>query len=491
MSLPQYDQYKASGVEWLGEIPAHWKIERLKRSILSCRNGIWGEESKGDENDVPCVRVADFNRQTLSVVLDEPTIRNVSEKERVGRILNQGDLLLEKSGGGELQPVGCVVLYDDPRPAICSNFIARMQLTEGMNPSYWRYVHAAAYSIRLTTASINQTSGIQNLDQHGYFDERAAFPPPEEQTAIAAFLDRETAKIDALVAEQRRLIELLKEKRQAVISHAVTKGLNPNAPMKDSGIEWLGEIPAHWGRTIKLLELAKKQPNTFVNGPFGSDLLTSELTQEGIPVIYIRDLKLHGYQRVSEVCVTQEKAKQLQFCNVLPNDVLLAKVGDPPGLTVVYPESEPEGIVTQDVIRIRVEQSIVSPEYLAYLLNSDFGRVLIDNISVESTRTRIGLGDLKSVKVVLPPPPEQRQITAYLDEKVQLLFDLQLQAEQAISLLQERRTALISAAVTGKIDVRGQGSAGPDLRITLAPGGTMEGYPLDEPPMASAREVSR
>ena len=112
--------------------------------------------------------------------------------------------------------------------------------------SYWRYLHCAAYSTRITIRSINQTSGIQNLDQQRYFDETAPFPPYAEQTAIAAFVDRETAKIDRLVAEQERLIALLKEKRQAVVSHAVTKGLDPNAPMKDSGVEWLGAVPAHW-----------------------------------------------------------------------------------------------------------------------------------------------------------------------------------------------------------------------------------------------------
>lgn len=110
-----------------------------------------------------------------------------------------------------------------------------MRLKPAMSSKFWCYVHAAAYSIRLTVGSINQTSGIQNSDQSRYFDELAPFPPLSEQDAIAAFLDRETAKIDALVEAQRRLIELLKEKRQAVIFHAVTKGLDPSAPMKDSG----------------------------------------------------------------------------------------------------------------------------------------------------------------------------------------------------------------------------------------------------------------
>ncbi len=213
---------KPSGIEWLGYVPSHWELDRLKHSTVSSKNGVWGDEAKQDEYDIPCVRVADFDRQGLSVKLNEPTIRNVIDSERAGRVLVQGNLLLEKSGGGECQPVGCVVLYDDPTPAVCSNFVARIQTAPGMDSSFWRYVHAAAYAVRLNTRSIKQTSGIQNLDASQYFDEIAAFPPQTEQTEIATFLGRETAKIDALAAEQQRLMELLKERRTALISAAVT-----------------------------------------------------------------------------------------------------------------------------------------------------------------------------------------------------------------------------------------------------------------------------
>ena len=222
MSFPRYPKYKASGVEWLGEVPEEWEVDRLKRSILSSKNGVWGAEPQQDESDIPCVRVADFDRQKLRVELSEPTIRNVVESERVGRVLCKGDLLLEKAGGGELQPVGCVVLYDDDRPAVCSNFVARVQVAPGMNASFWRYAHAAAYAVRLNTRSIKQTSGIQNLDGSQYFDERAAFPPLPEQTAIAEFLDTELAKFDTLTAEAQRAIDLLQERRTAIISAAVT-----------------------------------------------------------------------------------------------------------------------------------------------------------------------------------------------------------------------------------------------------------------------------
>jgi len=279
-------------------------------------------------------------------------------------------------------------------------------------------------------------------------------PNIDEQSAIAAFLDRETGKIDSLIVEQEKLLALLAEKRQATISHAVTRGLNPDVPMKVSGVAWLGAVPAHWGNSKKLLDLAQGHRHSFVNGPFGSDLLTSELASEGVPVIYIRDIKPSGYLRVSEWCVTPEKAEQLKFCNVIPGDVLVAKVGDPPGLAAVYPQGEVNGIVTQDVIRLRVDPVKASAEYIRWLLNSKYGQTQIDHISVESTRTRVGLGEYKQLRFFIPPLHEQTAIADFLEAETTKLDALKGEAERVIDLLRERRSALIAAAVTGKIDVQ-------------------------------------
>ena len=151
MSFPRYERYKDSGVEWLGKVPEHWQIQRLKTTVQRCKNGVWGNDETGDAWDIPCVRVADFDRDKLRVKEVVPTLRNVIESDRNGRVLRRGDLLLEKSGGGDLQPVGCVVLYDHDQEAVCSNFVARMQLTSGMDASYCRYLHASIYGLRLTS----------------------------------------------------------------------------------------------------------------------------------------------------------------------------------------------------------------------------------------------------------------------------------------------------------------------------------------------------
>ncbi len=153
--------------------------------------------------------------------------------------------MLEKSGGGETQPVGAVMLYDHDRPAVCSNFIARMRLAPGFNARYLTYLHYYLYSIRLNIRSVKQTTGIQNLDSSLYLAEHYGFPPLPEQTAIATFLDHYDHLIRRFIRAKRRQIELLNEQKQAIINQAVTRGLDPNVRLKPSGVDWLGDVPEH------------------------------------------------------------------------------------------------------------------------------------------------------------------------------------------------------------------------------------------------------
>mgnify|MGYP006272540893 CR=1 FL=1 len=440
MSFPRYPKYKDSGVEWLGNVPGHWALDRIKWSTVGCKNGIWGDEAKDDENDIPCVRVADFDRQRLRVELSEPTIRNVTQNERTGRVLSRGDLLLEKSGGGELQPVGCVVLYDDDHPAVCSNFVARVQIAPGMSSSFWRYLHAAAYAVRLNTRSIKQTSGIQNLDQQQYLDERAGFPPSGEQIQIAAFLDRETAKIDALVAEQRRLIDLLKEKRQAVISHAVTKGLNPHAPMKDSGIEWLGSVPAHW--TVKRFQRCVHVAEGQVDP---ADAAFSELSL--IAPNHIES----GTGRLLALETADEQGAESGKYLCKTGDVVYSKIRPALRKVCVAPE---DCLCSADMYPLRAHSGLTNP-FLFWLILSDHFSAFAVLESQRVAMPKINRESLKAVLFAVPPPTEQSLIAAFLGRETAKIDALTAEAQQTIDLLQERRTALISAAVTGKIDVRG------------------------------------
>lgn len=214
---------QASGVDWLGSVPAHWEVKRLKYSVESAVPGVWGSDPAGDETDVRCVRVADFDRSRLRVGNEIETIRSVDLKNRKSRELQRGDLLIEKSGGTAINPVGFVAMYEGGSElTVYANFIARMRPVVGQVPRYWLYAHAASYATRLTFRSVKQTTGIQNLDQSAYFDELFPYPPPEEQCAIVDYLDEQTVRIDELISESEDLITLSQERRAALITAAVT-----------------------------------------------------------------------------------------------------------------------------------------------------------------------------------------------------------------------------------------------------------------------------
>ena len=404
----------------------------------------------GDANDLPCVRVADFDRPRLRVALDDPTIRNIKPNERKGRILKRGNLVLEKSGGGEKQPVGFVVLYDDDRESVCSNFTARVELAEGMHPSFWRYVHAAAYLIRLNVPSIKQTSGIQNLDQQSYFDERAAYPTGDEQVTIANFLDHETARIDALVEEQQQLIELLKEKRQAVISHAVTKGLDPDVPMKDSGVEWFGDVPEHW-MVGPLRWYATVQGGLAKGKTYDAETQTIEL-----PYLRVANVQ-DGYVELSTVHTIVISVSELPRYRLRLGDVLMNEGGDNDklGRGTVWQGEIANCLHQNHVFAIRTNQQLM-PKWLSMFTRSSAARTYFYIFSKQSTNlASISSSNVMSCPIPLPPKDEQSDILNLVSQETARIEALQAEGERVISLLQERRSALISAAVTGKIDVRG------------------------------------
>lgn len=454
MSFPKFRDYVDSGTAWLGLLPAHWRVDRLKRSITSCRNGIWGNDVAGDGNDLPCVRVADFDRTRLIVDLDQPTLRNVTPKEQEGRILKKNNLLLEKSGGGELQPVGCVVLYQDEASAVCSNFVAKVELAPGMYPSFWRYVHAAAYAVRLNTRSIKQNTGIQNLDHQQYFDERAPFPPFSEQEAIASFLDQETSKIDALISEQQRLIELLKEKRQAVISHAVTKGLNPDVRMKPSGVEWLGEVPEHWEVT-RIKHIKSRDSNAFVDGPFGSNLKSEHFIEGGDVYVIESSFATQGRLEPEDLkTITTEHFLTVKRSETRGGDIIIAKIGAQFGKSSILPDLDKPALVSGNSLKLTVDDSVCEVEFVNFFLTYLKNVGALDLIVNATAQPALSLGDMNDLHMLLPTKFEQKAIVTELASKLKQLEDLNEAISHSVTILTERRTALISAAVTGKIDVR-------------------------------------
>lgn len=307
------------------------------------------------------------------------------------------------------------------------------------------YQHAAAYARGLNVASIKQTSGIQNLDQSQYFDERGVFPSEAEQYAIATFLDKETAKIDALIAEQETLLALLAEKRQATISHAVTRGLNPDAPLKDSGIPWLGQVPEHW-QCVQLGRLCKKVSD----GPHFSP----SYVDEGVLFISARNIRVDGWSLDDAKYVSEDD--YLEFCKrVVPElgDVLYTK-GGTTGIARVV-DFEERFQVWVHVAVLKLVEGITLPHYVAYALNSTGCYEQSQLYTRGATNQDLGLTRMIKILLALPSVEEQAAIVSHLDAETSKLDLLKADAERTIDLLKERRSALIAAAVTGQIDVRG------------------------------------
>jgi type I restriction enzyme S subunit len=440
-----YPAYKESGIEWLGQVPEHWVIKQLIRTVSGNTNGIWGQEPRNDGSDTVVLRVADFNRDTLSLKEHDFTTRQISKTELVNRRLKKGDLLLEKSGGGEKTLVGQVVLFDKEIEAVTSNFVAKMTPLHGNLSEYLNFVFSHFYSTNINYCSIKQNTGIQNIDADSYLRESFAFPSIEEQTQIANFLDRETRKIESLIEKQQTLIELLKEKRQAVISHAVTKGLNPNAKMKDSGIEWLGEIPEYWVVSkFAYLSLVVRggsprpagDPKLF-NGTYSPWVTVAEITKDD-----------NLYLNETETFLTELGSKQ---CRVFKKGTLLLSNS---GATLGVPK-----ILNIDA---NANDGVVGFESLSQKLNIKFAYYFLLSIT-ENLREMIKQGSgqpnlntdiVKNISIPLPPVQEQLNIVAYVSSQTKKIDTLIDKSQQAIELLKERKTALISAAVTGKIDVR-------------------------------------
>lgn len=448
---PSYPEYKDSGVDWLREIPSHWMVQRLKTTVTGCQNGLWGDEPDG-VNDISCIRVADFDRQSLCVDFSERTLRALDERTRQGRLLKKGDLLIEKSGGGEKQSVGCVVLYDYEETAICSNFIARMPAALGYCSRYLVYLHAAAYSARLNNRSIKQSTGIQNLDSESYLNELACSPPFPEQQTIAAFLDRETSKIDALVAKKERLIELLQEKRDTFITQAVTKGLDQNASMKDTGVEWLEELPAHWD-IASIKRTARRGYKTFTDGDW---IELPFIADEGIRLIQTGNVGVGDYKEQGFRYITPESFSDLRCTEVHHKDVLICRLDGPVGRACLAPKLGIRMITSVDNTILKVDRTRNEPRFLVYFMTSLAWLNWIQAICRVGGgfRFRVSRSMLGDQKISLPPLQEQQMIADFLDAESERARNLTSRIQAGIDCLKDLRTALISAAVTGKMDVR-------------------------------------
>ncbi|MDH0704077.1 restriction endonuclease subunit S [Pseudomonas toyotomiensis] len=436
MTFPAYPEYKPSGFDWLPEVPAHWMDRKIARDIPFVVG--WTPPSGKDEyydGDLPWVTIADMTQMTVEDTKSK--ISHLAVRDKGAKVVPAGSMLFSfKLSVGKI----AFLTIDSYTNEAIAGFLPCGPL----DLEYWKYA-APEFIPRYGRENIY---GATLLNQELISSVRFFAPARVEQTQIARFLDHETARIDALIEEQQRLIELLKEKRQAVISHAVTKGLDPTVPMKDSGVEWLGEVPAHWSVSpLKFLVDEK------VAGPYGASLTKAMYTDSGYRV-YGQQQVISDDFSIGDYYISEEKFSEMQRYVVFPGDVLISVMGTI-GRVSVVPVGVEVGIINPRLVRYKFAQRKVVPEFVKILLMSLRYQSRLREESQGSTMEGLNMVILGDLPLVLPPLDEQLSIVAFVKAYDFSFNELVEQAESAVGLLQERRFALISAAVTGKIDVRG------------------------------------
>ena len=455
MKYAAYENYKSTASDWLGNVPSHWQVDRLKWSTTGSYNGVWGDEPN-EIDDLICVRVADFDRERFVVVDNPPTMRAIEPSQRRNRLLQKNDLLIEKSGGGEKQLVGCVVQFTADVPAVSSNFVARLPVASGCDSRFLTYAHAAIYAGKLNYPSIKQTTGIQNLDSGEYLNILAPYPPFEEQQTIARFLDAKTAQIDDLIAKKRQLIDKLKEKRSALIARTVTRGLPPEAAkavglephpeMKDSGVEWMGKVPEQWD-VVRVKFVAQVESG---HTPSRSEPLYWIEEECVIPWVSLNDskfLKENDFIGDTAVKISAEGMKN-SSAHLLPAGAVVFTRDASIGLTAI---TTVPAAVSQHVIAW-IPGKRVFQKYLLFVFK--VMQKYLDSLTFGSTLKTIGMTDIRRITMPVPTIFEQQKISEFLDCETAQIGELMANIESAITRLTEYRQALISSAVTGKIDVR-------------------------------------
>lgn len=440
MSFPRYPVYKDSGVEWLGEVPEHWNVCPLKR--VTTFNDDVLSETTDEENELKYVEISDVHADRGITGSTTYLFRDAPSRAR--RKVRDGDVLVStvRTYLRAIAPV-----FDPPENLVVSTGFAVVRPIQSIvDPrfmgfslrSQWFVDHVVSRSVGVSYPAINAADLVCLY---------STIPPRGEQVQIARFLDHETAKIDALIQEQQRLIELLKEKRQAVISHAVTKGLDPSVPMKDSGVEWLGEVPEHWEvRRVKQLAevISKGTTPTTIGEEFQDDGVRFLKAENIVDGCVLPDPKFF---------ISEDAHASLSRSSLAEGDVLIVIAGATTGKSAVLQGELLPANTNQAVSFIRPLDTDFS-EFIHFWLSTDLVQRSISLSSVQSAQPNLSMEDLGEIPVPVPPAHERGCIVSSLATKNRVIDGLINEAGSASALLSERRSALISAAVTGKIDVR-------------------------------------
>ncbi len=432
MSLPRYGSYRDSGIPWVGTLPAHWNVLPLM--------GVARERSESNAG------MQESNLLSLSYgrIVRKDIDSNdglLPESFETYQVVQQGDIVLRLTDlQNDKRSLRSAQVQE--RGIITSAYLALEP--KGASSAFLAYLFRA---YDLSKVFYSMGGGLrQSMKFSDLKRMPMAIPSEPEQTAIADFLDRETAKIDALIAEQERLIALLAEKRQATISHAVTKGLNPNAPMKDSGVAWLGDVPAHW------VACPLKMSARIGNGSTPNRDNPNYWADEGFPWLN------------SSVVNQEEVSEAERFVTALALEECHLPIVEPPAVLIgITGQGKTRGMATRLAFTATVNQHLayikpiearLTEPYLLRVLEAAYLHLRTESDSAGSTKGAITCEQLGNLRIPAPALTEQLAIASFLDDETSKLDKLKSDSERAITLLKERRSALIAAAVTGQIDVR-------------------------------------
>lgn len=461
MKYLAYPTYRPSGVEWLGVVPQHWEVKRLRNLLSRNDGGVWGDED--DPNGMVVLRSTE---QTLDGGwrIEDPARRALSDSEKRDCALEAGDLVVTKSSGSALH-IGKTSLVTADVAALApgfSNFMQRLRFSKAYDPRLGFYQLNSPTGRQQLVFNSNTTTGLANLNGSVLGNVLVGLPPPDEQCLIGDFLDAQAAKLDTLVAKKRALIERLTEKRTSLISRTVTRGLprddaraaglDPQPKLKASGFEWLGDVPAHWEvkafrRVIDRLD----QGWSPIGAPWPADG-----EEWGV-------LKLSAARR-GAFLPSENKALDEDLVEGTPlvpqaGDLLVSRSNTPErvGDVCIVLQDHPRLLIPDLLYRVKVNLKQALPAYVCFFLLSRAGRAQIEADARGSSGSMVKLGQdhLRSWPVPCPPLREQQAIADYLDRETVRIDQMVAKVEAAIERLQEYRAALITAAVTGKIDVRG------------------------------------
>ena len=432
-----YPAYKPSGAEGLGDIPAHWEVRRLK--YLATVNDEALPETTDPDLEITYVDIG--NVDSIAGITGTEDLVFEDAPSRARRIVRQGDVIISTvrtylKAIARIEPTDANLIVSTGFAVIRPRDLDSGFAAHALSSPYF-VDRVVAHSVGVSYPAINASELVCLY---------VTFPPVPEQRGIASFLDRETSRIDALVAKKERLIELLQEKRTALITRAVTKGLDPGAPMKDSGVEWLGDIPAHWD--VKRLWHLTPSHRRIMYGI----VLPGPHVEDGIPIVKGGDvssvrLRLGLLSRTATEIEGQYARSRLQTGDLVY--AIRGSIGD----VAMIPEELGGANLTQDAARVAYLEDCCGL-WLLHLLESYGVFAQLEAGALGATIRGINIRDLKRALIPVPPKFEQQEISKYIQCEIEKVDKLTSKVQEAIERLRELRAAIISATVTGRIDVR-------------------------------------